>query len=356
MRYISYCGNIYDKNNELEHNIDYIIKAINEGYDVMIYIEIIDNNFYIGLNNKYIIDNSFLEKYIDKLWFNVINNKTIIELKKKFININFINNINSNDIYYLPELLINTFPKKKENIKIICSSHIGWYKQLYEAKIKYAITINGRFTCQQENLFPQVIKYLNENKNEWIDIYIAVNDDNDKTNSYLNDKYMNYPFIAYFHSEKFIIPDKYINYCNTAPETNIRNVISDFYTKTLLSKEILLSNNDYDLIMKYRSDIVANQLPNLKEYLYLKNIKNTVLIPNTHHYGHQCYSINDQICISNKETIHIYLNIYNFIDKYLNDDNIILHPETLVHHNLLKNNINIILFDYNYFLNDKRKL
>lgn len=39
--------------------------------------------------------------------------KTLLELKKKFININFINNINRNDIYYLPELLINIFPKKK---------------------------------------------------------------------------------------------------------------------------------------------------------------------------------------------------------------------------------------------------
>lgn len=165
---------------------------------------------------------------------------------------------------------------------------------------------------------------------------------------------MNYPFIAYFHCEKFIIPDKYIYYSNASPETNKRNVISSFYTKKILSKQILLSNNDYDLIMKYRSDIVANELPNLKKYLFLKNMKNTILIPNTYHFGYQGYNINDQICIANNETIHIYLNIYNFIDKYLNDDNIILHPETLVHHNLLKNNINIILFDYNYILNDKR--
>ena len=167
---------------------------------------------------------------------------------------------------------------------------------------------------------------------------------------------MNYPFIAYFHCEKFIIPDKYINYYNKSPEINSRNVISNFYTKTLLSKQLLLDNNNYDLIMIYRSDIVANELPNLKEYLFLKNIENTVVIPNTYHFGYQGYKINDQICIANKETIHIYLNIYNFIDKYLNDDNIILHPETLVHHNLLKNNINIIFFDYNYQLNNKRCL
>lgn len=79
MRYISYCGNIYNKNHKLENTIDYIIQAINLGYDViMVYIGMINDNFYIGLNNKTIIDNSFLEKYINVLWFNIIDNKNII--------------------------------------------------------------------------------------------------------------------------------------------------------------------------------------------------------------------------------------------------------------------------------------
>ena len=82
MRYISYCGNIYYKNNKLENNIDYIIDAINLGYDVMVYIQIINDIFYIGLDNIYIIDNSFIEKYNNILWFNPINNETLLELKK----------------------------------------------------------------------------------------------------------------------------------------------------------------------------------------------------------------------------------------------------------------------------------
>ena len=67
MIYISYCGNIYDKNINLENNLDYIINALNENYNVIIYIEFIDNNFYIGKINKYIINNSFLQNYINKL-------------------------------------------------------------------------------------------------------------------------------------------------------------------------------------------------------------------------------------------------------------------------------------------------
>ena len=130
--------------------------------------------------------------------------------------------------------------------------------------------------------------------------------------------------------------------------------MSNFYTKSLVCNQLLSSNNNYDLIMVYRPDIVADELPNLNNFLLTKDIDKTVFIPNIYIFGHQGYNINDQICITNQKTIEIYLNIYNYIDKYLNEDNILFHPETLLHYHLIKNNININFFEYNYNLNSKR--
>lgn len=352
MIYISYFGNIYDKNIELENNIDYIIEAIHQGYNVLIHIDYIDNNFYLG-KNKINID--FLEKNIKKLWFNNLNNSTLIRLNKIFYNINIID-ITNDKLYYLPELLKYEFPKRKKNIDIICSSHIGWYKQLYEAKYIYAITINGRFNCHQENLFPKIIKYLNENRDEWIDIHIAINDNKKNIDTYLNDKYMNYPFIASFSCDKWIIPDKYMNYpiFEKVYSINKRNLISSFYTNKLISKQLLSSQINYNLVMKYRPDIINNDdLPNLKSFLSLVN-NNNIFVPSIRNYGFQGYNINDQICITDNNLIHKYLNVYDYIDKYIIEDNIVLQSETLLHYHLKKNNIQIERFNYEYDLNSNR--
>lgn len=367
MLYISYYGNIYDKNKDLENEPSYIINAINNGYNVFIDIQLIENDYYLG--GKYKIELDFLQKFIHYLWCNCLDEITYIKLRNISNDIKIINDLkdlvwgyheinNNNFISVLPELLKNNYEirdlKNKSNFIGICSSYIGWYKQLFEATNYYAITINGRLTCHQYNLIPHTINYLNENKNEWIDIHIAINDNEEKSQDYLNDKYMDYPFIATFSCKKFIIPEKYINHNNKSRCVKIKNVMSNLYTLTVVLNQVSSFNKyyNYNLIMKYRPDIVSNKIPQLNHYLNIPS--NTVLIPNCDKHGLNGYCINDQIGFGTQEAMYIYLNFFSYIDQYLFEHNIILHPETLLHHHLLVHNTNIVFIDYVYNLDGRR--
>jgi hypothetical protein len=354
MKLISIYGDIYDINKEKENTPLYIQEALNNGFNVIILIEWINNSYYLTNNsNKINIESDFIKKNINELWINPINELTSIKLKEDFKEIKIIQDYKH--LISFPDNHNNDNNDNNDNNKWICSSYIGWYKQKLNAKYHYGLTINGRLNCHHENLFPQIIKYLEENRDEWIDIHIAINDDKENKNRYLNDKYMKYPFIATFSCERFIIPEKYINYHHIQYDVVIRNVISNFYTMSLVSKQIQLfkKNYEYDLLIKYRPDIVSINLPPLKDFLNKPN--NTISTPDYYLYGYNGYSLNDQIAIGKPEDIHIYLNVFSMIDKYLYEDNITLHPETLIHHHLTKNNINVNLFEYSYTLNEKRK-
>jgi len=326
MRLISIYGNVYDINKEKQNTPLYIQEALNNGFNVVILIEFINDSYYLPNNiNKNKIDANFIRRNINEFWINPSNELTLIKLKEDFKEIKIIQ-----DYKHLISFL--DYNNDDNNNKWICSSYIGWYKQKLNAKYHYGLTINGRLNCHHENLFPQIIRYLEENRNEWIDIHIAINDDKENKNRYLNDKYMKYPFIATFSCERFIIPEKYINYHHIQYDVVIRNVISNFYTMSLVSKQILSFNKnyEYDLLIKYRPDIVSLNLPPLKDFLY--NTYNTISTPCIENYGCDGYYFNDQIAIGKPKEIHIYLNVFSMIDKYLYKDNITLHPETLLHH------------------------
>jgi len=354
MIYISYLGNIFDKNIDLENDLSHITNAINNNYNVLIDIQLINNDYYL-FNKSSKIELDFIKQYIDYLWFNCLDKNTFINLTNTFTNIKIINN----SIIYLPELSKDKYDIRDLKIKSdyigICSSYIGWYKQLLEAQYYYAITINGRLNCHQYNLFPQIIKYLTENRNEWIDIHIAINDDNDKLDSYLSDKYMDYPFIATVSCKRFIVPEKYFiayNHKNTC--RNIEHTISNCYTLGVVSKQISTFNKfyHYNLIMKYRPDIVIDRLPQLNNFLNMSS--NIVYTPSTARFGFNGYLFNDQIAIGTPDVMYIYFDIYLYLDKYLDEDDITFHPETIFYHNLFKNNINDVIFNYEYYLNPLR--
>lgn len=65
--------------------------------------------------------------------------------------------------------------------------------------------------------------------------------------------------------------------------------------------------------------------------------------------------MNDQIAIGDMQSMKVYCSIYDHVYKYVFEDDIILHPETLLHHHLQKLNIEISLFSYIYGLDPNRK-
>lgn len=80
MKIISHRGNLNGKNIELENRPDYILEAINKGFDVEIDLRVKDNQLFLGHDiPQYKIDQDFLETNKDSLW---IHCKEIEALKK----------------------------------------------------------------------------------------------------------------------------------------------------------------------------------------------------------------------------------------------------------------------------------
>lgn len=335
MIYISYKGNINnDENNEISK--DKIINAINNNFDV-----------YIEINNDFIYDEEFINKYKSNLWFD----KNNINLGDNY------NYINEKKFCFLPE---NDKKIITRNYDGIISNYIYYYRQSISAIYRYGILISGRIKCYDENLIPNVIKYLNENSNEWIDIHININDNKYNLEKYLNMKYMKYPFIATLNCLNYETNQYYIDIYNNNNSicNNPRTLMSSYYTLMKAFTQLNYYKNEnkinYDLILKYRSDIVYNKLPDLNNYLYLKYENNKIITPSNYIHGNHIYIINDQIAIGNYNSMLIYCNIYPNIDIYLLNK-IEYHPETLLAYHLYKNNIKIEYFNYNdYYLNPNR--
>jgi hypothetical protein len=71
---ISHRGNLYGPNKELENSPEYIIQAINSGYNVEIDFWVVDNLLYLGHDYpQYKIDQFFLDSYIKKIWLHCKN-------------------------------------------------------------------------------------------------------------------------------------------------------------------------------------------------------------------------------------------------------------------------------------------
>jgi hypothetical protein len=334
MIYISYFGNIYnDENNEISK--EKIINAINNNFDV-----------YIEINNKFLYDEDFINKYKSNLWFNKDN----INLGDNY------NYINGKKFTFLPE---NDKKIIIRNYEGIISNYIHYYRQSLSAINRYGMLIAGRIKCYDENLIENILKYLNENPNEWIDIHININDNKYNLENYLNMRYMKYPFIATLNSLNYEINQYYIDIYNKKKTiNNPMTLMSSFYTLMKAFCQLNYYKNEnkinYDLIIKYRSDIVCNKIPDLNKYLYLKKEDKKIITPSNYRYGEE-YIANDQIGIGNYNSMSIYCNVYPYIDIY-EYNNISFHPETLLAFHLYKNNIEIDFFDYNdYYLNLNRR-
>jgi len=100
-------------------------------------------------------------------------------------------------------------------------------------------------------------------------------------------------------------------------------------------------NFKYDLVFRYRSDILIQSKIVIDPYLNME----PVYIPSFGDFG----GINDQFAFSNSQNMDIYCDLFNRINEYLNEGQI-LNPEYLLKHHLTKNKIPITRFSCNYIL------
>jgi|LakMenE01Jun11ns_1017448.scaffolds.fasta_scaffold9679634_1 hypothetical protein len=311
------------------------------------YISDINNGFdiFIKINETY-NDYEFIENHKNNLWFS-------IEDIKYLHNISNLRYIEENNICLLPEnnkdLILN-------NYNGICSKYINYYKQMFNAKKRYGFIINGRLNCYQDDLIPHIIKYLNENQDQWIDIHINLNDKNEKIELYNNLKYIDYPFIATIYCNEYITNDYMQNHPKKYHDIQM-NISSMYYTlmKVFYQLEYYSKNNNilYDLIIKFRSDLVFDNLPNLNSFDKNKNI---IYIPNycKSSINPHINQINDQVAFGNYKLMKKYCMVYSNIELYLKDKYNYYHPETLLAYHIHYNKINIKEINFLYHLDSNR--
>jgi len=148
MLLIAHRGNVNGKNEILENTPDYIITAINKGYDCEIDIWYIDYTFYLGHDLPNIkINFEFLNKYKDNLWIHCKNIDALCFMNtftdfnyffhdkdqftltsKNYIWGNINSKVGKNIICVMPEHFHVLNIKDLSNCIGICSDNIEYYE------------------------------------------------------------------------------------------------------------------------------------------------------------------------------------------------------------------------------------
>ena len=197
-----------------------------------------------------------------------------------------------------------------------------------------ALLISGRI-----NTYSNFEKILNNSINDEIHLFISINDNYDENKEFYDtfkNKFIKY--IKYINIEEYKVPDGFKN-------TNIDTINNgNAYIRTLScfyndNKAFYLAEKyseeekiNYDLFIRYRTDIIVDTLPNFNDYD--KNILYCVKPPNfftltitdnpngefknerRYCYGDIKYDgiyVTSDIAYGSKELMKIYCNCYNYI-------------------------------------------
>ena len=212
---------------------------------------------------------------------------------------------------------------------------------------KIAVLLTGRLQSSNEIEFNQTLydkslqtlKLIDNN----ITFFISINQTAE-----------NPEYTKRFMSDLNISQDQ-INIENTQPpselltypkriETIYHNAYSMFYHNKRCFELMETYQNKhqitFDTILKFRADLFSNT-----EFHISEIEQDTIYIPNSFDFS----GINDQIAYGTPNSMKIYTNCVDHIINYCKKD-IIFHPETILKHHLVTNNLKIIRFRYPYQL------
>jgi hypothetical protein len=364
--FISNYGNLTGPNEKMENNPIYINDAIKANFYVHVNVFFINGTFFTGnIVPKYIVTPGYLQ-----------NEKILCSGDNETKNILRIYNI-------------KIYEKDKG---FIVSDFIKFYKQKSEAKIRYAMIISGTIRRYSENLLKQIHTYHEKNPDKWIDIFVSLNsEENDFTKKFYNDIWPISLQCKVFEADINMLKCKNIrpeytelsyawdNNSTDYPEflktnkvfgnqldpksllppnmqfkprfDNISNFLSMFYNQYRAFNDLeeysIKNNLKYKNVIVYRTDIVADELPNID----IDIPENSIFYPKKNIYNKDW--INAEIVFGSFETVKTYCNLYPNIQTYINNK-IILHSEILITHHLMQNNIKFNEIDYDYELDNMR--
>jgi hypothetical protein len=202
-----------------------------------------------------------------------------------------------------------------------------------------ALYISGRTKLYDKWL----IKQLQNNTEHKIDIF-----------GYFNEE-VNIDFVSLINPisvgwEKYYLPEKWKSVSYTHESVRPQNMCSMYYNNKkafeLIEEHMKNNNIKYDLIVKFRPDIMNDKFP-----IFFITEDNEVCTPGEHVFGWP--GINDMIAFGNFESMKVYSSMYDYIDEYI-DNGVLFHPETMLRHHLDNKGITIKNFKYKYELDKER--
>jgi hypothetical protein len=217
-----------------------------------------------------------------------------------------------------------------------------------------------------------LLPLLKNNTNYIIDIFIAINDENENCNYYELMKSNLTNWLKGCIIKKYIIPNEIKELFNPTNQCNLQkiddkyvpnNCLSMYYNDNLsfnLACNYADANGfEYDIYMKYRSDIINNNLLiNVTENNY---IQLNCVIPICNFTSNGLFKkpiVSDAFAWGNRKTMNIYCNTYDYVLKKIKEynGNYYVAYECSLTDNIYENNVPITYYNIPYSLDKNRRM
>ena len=236
--------------------------------------------------------------------------------------------------------------------------------------MRIAILISGRIARYECCLLP----ILNNSDYHIIDLFVSVNDKNTECEYYNIMKINLQKWLKFISIKEFIIDKEIYDMFNPDKQVNlqeINNKLVPYYTLSMYNNDMITYNEackyadkngfEYDIYLKFRSDIIANNIPeNIirpiadKTHLYIH-------IPECNFISLGIYKnpiVSDIYAWGNRQTMAIYCNTYNYVINKIKlyNGNYIVHGESSLTDNIYENNVEHSFHYYGYTLDKYRRM
>jgi len=200
-----------------------------------------------------------------------------------------------------------------------------------------AICFNGMSSSIKYNSWHLKREFIDIIKNNDVFIY-TVDDFFYKTSKYYLDILQ--PKVLVAEKDKVIRDDFIKKHCfKTGTQIFLQQSYSWKRVNEIRKEYELQNKKKYDIIIRLRLDL---KFFNTFDIKFLQNInEKEILIPDFHNFSCICGNgLNDRFAIGSRESMDIYMNMFDSLEKYYKFG-YDFHAETLLYYHLKYNNINV---------------
>jgi hypothetical protein len=192
--------------------------------------------------------------------------------------------------------------------------------------VRVAVLIPGRVTCINTCLKPQVQQYLETHPGDTVHVFISTNQPPGPL-GWEEGEGVWCRAMIFTRVEQCVVPPN-LKEAPKREETNVYNTVSMFFHVQRAYEMLFTSGYRYDVVLRFRPDIVSNCLPDIQATLPLTN-HSVVHVP----AGYDYCGINDQVAWGSVQAMGRYSYVYSAIvkDWYENQKlRCVFNPEVLL--------------------------